>query len=89
MDAGAKRERGTNAEMVECESERIVSEVARMRRSLGYSQAKLAMAAGIKQPVVARMETGVNSPRLDTILKVLLPLGKSLTIVDMESPNRQ
>lgn len=89
MDAGAKRERGANAEMVEQESARIVSEVARMRRDQGYSQARLAMAAGIKQPVVARMETGVNSPRLDTILKVLLPLGKSLSIVDMQGPNRQ
>lgn len=83
MEVKATHQRGTNNDLVKREGERIVSEVARMRRDLGYSQARLAMAAGIKQPVVARMETGVNSPRLDTILKVLLPLGKTLKIVDL------
>lgn len=83
MEVKATHQRGTNNDLVKREGERMVSEVARMRRDLGYSQARLAMAAGIKQPVVARMETGVNSPRLDTILKVLLPLGKTLKIVDL------
>lgn len=34
-----------------------------------------------KQPVIARMERGQTSPQLDTVLKLLAPLGKTLAIV--------
>ena len=37
--------------------------------------------SGVKQPVIARMETGSTSPQLDTILKILAPLGKTLAVV--------
>lgn len=84
MDEEATHERGTNDELVKREGERIITELAKTRRDTGYSQARLALAAGIKQPVVARMERGVNYPRVDTILKVLLPLGKTLKIVDLQ-----
>ena len=37
----------------------------------------------MKQPVIARMEKGVTIPQLDTILKVIAPLGKTLAIVPL------
>ena len=61
----------------------MIGEVVRARHDASLSQARLAAAAGVKQPVVARLETGVNSPRLDTLLKVLTPMGKTLQVVDM------
>ena len=70
-------------DVVEAESVRVISSVVESRHRSGMSQAKLATAAGVKQPVVARLETRVNSPRLDTLLKVLVPLGKTLQIVDL------
>ena len=39
----------------------------------------------MKQPIIARMEKGITNPQLDTILKVLAPLGKTLAIVSLEN----
>ncbi|MDR2611205.1 MAG: helix-turn-helix domain-containing protein [Clostridiales Family XIII bacterium] len=39
--------------------------------------------SGVKQSVIARMEKGHTSPQLDTVMKVLAPLGKALSIVDL------
>ena len=36
---------------------------------------------GITQKELERMETGSTSPQLDTILKILAPLGKTLAVV--------
>ena len=69
--------------VVDLEAVRVISEVVKSRHNGGLSQAKLASAAGVKQPVVARLETGVNSPRLDTLLKILTPLGKTLKVVEL------
>ena len=40
--------------------------------------------SGVKQPVIARMESGSSIPNLNTILKVLAPLGKTLYIGDLK-----
>lgn len=76
-------EGSVHVDVVESESHRVISEVVDARHDRGLSQAKLATAAGVKQPVVARLETCVNSPRLDTLLKILTPLGKTLRVVDL------
>ncbi len=36
---------------------------------------------GVRQPVISRMEQGKTSPRLDTVLKILSSLGKTLKVV--------
>lgn len=36
---------------------------------------------GVKQPVIARMEKGLTNPQLETVLKVLEPLGMTLKVV--------
>ena len=85
LDLGCKEiyEGSQAVNVVIAESKRVISEVVGARHESGLSQAKLAAAAGVKQPVVARLETGVNSPRLDTLLKILTPLGKTLQVVDL------
>ena len=45
---------------------------------------KLEELSGVRQPVIARMETGKTSPQLDTVLKVLESLGKTLAVVPLE-----
>jgi predicted transcriptional regulator len=62
----------------------IMSELILARNERGISQKKLEEMTGVRQPVIARMETGVTSPRLDTVLKVLYSLGKTLQVVDIE-----
>ena len=62
----------------------LIGELIKARQEKGISQKKLEELSGVKQPVIARMEKGSTSPQLDTILKVLAPLGKTLAIVPLE-----
>ena len=63
----------------------LIGELIKARQERGQSQKKLEELSGVKQPVIARMEKGQTSPQLDTILKVLAPLGKTLAIVPLNS----
>ena len=40
--------------------------------------------SGVAQPVIARMEKGTTDPRIETVLKVLAPLGKTLAVVPLQ-----
>lgn len=63
----------------------LISEIIKARQEQGISQKKLEELSGVKQPVIARMETGQTNPQLDTVLKLLAPLGKTLAIVPIAS----
>jgi len=63
----------------------IIGELIKARQEKGFSQKKLEELSGVKQPVIARMERGITSPQLDTILKVLAPLGKTLAVVSLDN----
>ena len=58
----------------------LIGEIIKARVEKGISQKKLEELSVVKQPVIARMEKGKTSPQLDTILKILAPLGKTLYI---------
>ena len=62
----------------------VMVEIARARRERGISQKKLEELSGVRQPVIARMERGNTSPQIDTVLRVLAPLGKTLAVVPLE-----
>lgn len=62
----------------------IMSELIEARNEKGISQKKLEEMSGVSQPVISRMETGKTSPQLDTVLKVLASLGKTLAVVPLE-----
>ena len=62
----------------------LIGELIKARQEKGISQKQLEELSGVKQPVIARMEKGYTSPQLDTILKLLVPLGKTLAIVPLE-----
>ncbi|MDS5608954.1 helix-turn-helix transcriptional regulator [Streptococcus pneumoniae] len=62
----------------------IMSELIEARYEQGISQKKLEEVSGVSQPVIARMETGESSLQLDTVLKVLTSLGKTLAVVPLE-----
>ncbi len=63
----------------------LIGELVKARQEKGISQKKLEELSGVKQPVIARMERGTTSPQIDTILKILVPLGKTLAVVPLES----
>ena len=66
----------------------IIGELIKARQEKGISQKKLEELSGVKQPIIARMEKGSTSPQLNTILKVLAPLGKTLAVVPLETTNK-
>lgn len=55
------------------------------RQAEGISQRDLEELSGITQSAIARLEKGKSSPTLDTLFKVLVPLGKTLEIVPLNS----
>ena len=63
----------------------LIGELIKARQEQGISQKRLEEMSGVKQPIIARMEKGYTSPQLDTLLKVLAPLGKTLAIVPLDT----
>ena len=63
---------------------RLVGEMIKARKEKHISQRELEDMTGIKQSVIARMESGKTDPQLSTILKLLVSMGKTLTIVPLE-----
>ena len=62
----------------------IIGELIKAREEQGITQKRLEELSGIKQPVIARMERGSTTPQLRTLLKVLVPLGKTLAVVPLQ-----
>lgn len=62
----------------------VMLELIKARQEKCISQKKLEQLSGVSQPVIARMESGKTSPQLDTVLKVLASLGKTLAVVPLE-----
>jgi transcriptional regulator with XRE-family HTH domain len=56
----------------------IAKELISMRQDLGLTQRGLAEKAGIKQPQLARIESGKQSPRLDTLASIAASVGYSV-----------
>jgi len=62
----------------------LIGKLIEARESKGFTQAQLAEAAGIKQSALARMESLRATPQIDTLFKVLTPMGYKLAIVRNE-----
>jgi len=62
----------------------IIGEIIKARQEKNISQRELEQLSGVKQPIISRMEAGETSPQVDTILKLLAPLGKTLAVVPLE-----
>ena len=67
---------------------KLVGEVIKTRKEKHISQRELEDITGVKQSVIARMESGKTDPQLSTILKLLVSMGKTLTIVPLELPEK-
>jgi predicted transcriptional regulator len=58
----------------------IVSAIIDKRNEMGLSQRDLAELCGIPQSSVARIETFKTTPNVETLIKLLQPLGLKLTV---------
>jgi len=59
----------------------LISAVVDARESSGLTQKQLSELCGVKQPVIARLESAAYSPQVNSIIKILSPLGYKLTVV--------
>lgn len=58
----------------------VVRQLIELREKHGWSQRELAERAGMKQPQLARLETGQVEPKLDTLQRLAAAMGSRLTI---------
>lgn len=56
-----------------------------MRQYNNLSQQDLADKSGVKQPMIARFERGINTPNMSTVLKLIAAFGKTLYIGDLKN----
>jgi len=59
----------------------LISAVVNAREESGLTQKQLSELCGVKQPVIARLESAAHSPQINSIIKILKPLGYTLTVV--------
>lgn len=63
----------------------VIAAMRKIRQEKKISQLEIARITGIKQPVISRIENGeTKNPTIDTFIKILRPLGKTIAIVDLE-----
>ncbi len=62
----------------------LMGEILKAREEKGLTQRQLQELSGVPQPVIARMERMDTVPNLNTVLKVLVAMGKTLYIGDLD-----
>ena len=58
----------------------LIRTIVSIREKQGLTQSELASKCNMKQPVLARLESSTHSPQINSLLKVLVPLGYTLKI---------
>ena len=61
----------------------LIGKMIEAREEKGLSQRELAEISGVKQPAIARLENLKATPQIDTLFKVLHPLGYTIEIVPL------
>ncbi len=59
----------------------LIGKLIEAREQKGITQKRLAEMSGLKQSAIARLECMQAMPQIDTLFKVLKPLGYTLAIV--------
>ena len=81
------RDMWDNSDLTPAEKEEIqlkvelAGKLIEAREKKGITQRRLAEMSGLKQPAIARLEKMSTMPQIDTLIKVLTPLGYKLAIV--------
>ena len=81
-DYMADEERVTAAEREQVLFEAaLIGKVIEAREKKGITQRELSRLSGVRQPAIARLESMKVTPQIDTLFKILNPLGYTIQIV--------
>ena len=80
LDAGVK----SDVEEA-CELAALVTQIIQQRNALGLTQRELAARSGLPQSSIARIETMKTIPNIETIIKILKPLGLQLSFLPISA----
>ena len=58
----------------------IITKIIERRQELGISQRELEKLTGVRQEAICRIENMKNMPQLDTLIKLMEPLGLRLSV---------
>ena len=61
----------------------IVTAIISKRNELGYTQRELAVICGLPQSSVARIEACIVKPNIETLLRIMKPLGLTLSVTSV------
>lgn len=67
----------------------IIKETIEARKKLNITQNELSKKTGIKQPAIARFENGTHSPTINTLIKMLVPMGYGIKVVDLNDKKKK
>lgn len=64
----------------------LILAVVEAREKSGMTQKQLSELCGVKQPVIARLESAAHSPQINSMIRILKPLGYTLAVVKDQPP---
>lgn len=59
----------------------LVAKIIERRTEIGWTQRQLAEQSGVKQSAIARFESFAVIPRIDTLYRLLKPLGLKIKLI--------
>lgn len=62
----------------------FICEFIKLRKDLGLTQSGLAEMSGVIREKIAKIENRLNSPQLNSLIKVLEPIGYTVKIVPLK-----
>ena len=66
----------------------IIKATIEARQKAKLSQSELSVKTGIKQPAIARFENGTHSPTINTLMRLLIPMGYTLKVVPLKKTKK-
>lgn len=80
-DIASRPQKGND---VRCLRASLMNDLRNIREEKGITQNKIAELSGVELSEIIGMETRNANPSIETVLKVLAPLGKTLAIVPIK-----
>lgn len=60
--------------------EELIDNLIKLRKENKLTQRELSEKSGVMRETIARIETGISSPQVNTLIKILKPLGYTIKI---------